>query len=98
VRHHLRQRWTDPFTGAADWQLVDAPPARPGASAAGFAAVRSRSDAARRRSAGAEVELAPDLDARRPKVSDWVFAAAEAAAASAAAPQRDRRDGRTDGR
>lgn len=39
ARHHLRQRYADPFTGEADWDLIPAPqPAR------GFIGVRSRSD------------------------------------------------------
>jgi type II secretory pathway pseudopilin PulG len=38
-RHHLRQRYADPFTGEADWELIAAPP-----PASGFIGVRSRSD------------------------------------------------------
>jgi len=37
-RHHLRRLYADPFTGAADWELVGEP-GQPGA----FSAVRSRS-------------------------------------------------------
>lgn len=37
-RHHLRQRYADPFTGEADWELIPAPP-----PATGFLGVRSRS-------------------------------------------------------
>lgn len=38
-RHHLRRLYVDPFTGMADWQLVQET-SQPGA----FSAVRSRSD------------------------------------------------------
>lgn len=38
-RHHLRQRYADPFTGEPDWELIPAP-----APAIGFLGVRSRSD------------------------------------------------------
>lgn len=38
-RHHLRQRYADPFTGEPDWELIPAPP-----PAVGFLGVRSRSD------------------------------------------------------
>ena len=38
-RHHLRQRYADPFTGEPDWELIAAPP-----PALGFIGVRSRSD------------------------------------------------------
>ncbi len=63
VRHHLRQRYVDPFTGEADWELVpqDADKSR-------FGAVRSRSAHALLR------EQAPDGTVLR-KASDWVFVA-----------------------
>lgn len=63
VRHHLRQRYVDPFTGAADWELVarDADPTR-------FGAVRSRSSHVLLR------ERAPDGTVLR-KASDWLFVA-----------------------
>lgn len=38
-RHHLRQRYADPFSGEPDWELIAAPP-----PATGFIGVRSRSD------------------------------------------------------
>lgn len=38
-RHHLRQRYADPFTGEADWLLIPAAP-----PATGFQGLRSRSD------------------------------------------------------
>lgn len=64
VRHHLRQLWRDPFTGAADWELLPAP-GEPGR--AGIAGVRSRSAAPRLSD--------PATLARgdRPLVSDWRF-------------------------
>lgn len=89
VRHHLRQRYADPFTGEADWELV--PPQA--ASAAGFNAVRSRSKRPLLR------EQAPDGGALH-KASDWLFTAPPldgkppappqpgASAASAAVPPR----------
>lgn len=63
VRHHLRQRYADPFTGEADWELVpqDADKTR-------FGAVRSRSSRPLLR------EQAPDGTALR-KASDWLFVA-----------------------
>ena len=63
VRHHLRQRYVDPFTGAADWELVprDADTTR-------FGAVRSRSAKPLLR------ERAPDGTLLR-KASDWLFVA-----------------------
>ncbi|MCE4537076.1 hypothetical protein LXT12_07420 [Pelomonas sp. P7] len=38
VRHHLRKRYVDPFTGEADWELIPAP-----GDASRFYGVRSRS-------------------------------------------------------
>jgi type II secretory pathway pseudopilin PulG len=63
IRRHLRQRYVDPFTGEADWELVsqDADTAR-------FGAVRSRSTQPLLR------EMAPDGTALR-TASDWLFAA-----------------------
>lgn len=63
VRHHLRQRYVDPFTGAADWELVS----RDG-DGTRFGAVRSRSSRALLR------ERAPDGTVLR-KASDWLFVA-----------------------
>jgi type II secretory pathway pseudopilin PulG len=61
-RHHLRRRWTDPFTGRADWELLPAPPPE-----GGFIGVRSRSSARRLSLSGA---AATDGE---PRVSDWRF-------------------------
>ena len=63
VRHHLRQRYVDPFTGEADWELVPQ-----GADKTRFVAVRSRSTHTMLR------EAAPDGTVLR-KASDWVFTA-----------------------
>jgi len=68
VRHHLRRLWADPFTGHADWELVDAPEGNGGGSARRIAGVRSRSEARRLSTAGAGA-----VDAENAKVSDWVF-------------------------
>lgn len=87
VRRHLRQRYADPFTGEADWELVPAGPDK-----ARFHAVRSRSERALLR------EQAPDGTTLR-KASDWLFTApplegrlppglpGQAASAPASAPQ-----------
>lgn len=89
VRHHLRRRYADPFTGEADWELVPSQ----ASSAAGFNAVRSRSGRALLR------EQAPDGSTLH-KASDWLFTAPPldgrlpavpqpgASAASAAEPPR----------
>lgn len=63
VRRHLRQRYVDPFTGEANWELVprDADRTR-------FHAVRSRSSQPLLRS------QAPDGTVLR-KASDWLFVA-----------------------
>jgi type II secretory pathway pseudopilin PulG len=63
VRRHLRQRYVDPFTGEADWELVPQ-----GADSSRFGAVRSRSDRPLLR------EQAPDGTPLR-KASDWLFVA-----------------------
>ena len=63
VRRHLRQRYVDPFTGEADWELV-----AQGADSARFGAVRSRSGQPLLR------EQAPDGTVLL-KASDWLFAA-----------------------
>lgn len=63
VRHHLRQRYIDPFTGEADWELV-----AQGADKQRFNAVRSRSARLLLR------ERAPDGTVLR-KASDWLFVA-----------------------
>ena len=62
-RHHLRQRYLDPFTGEANWVLLPDP-----ADASRFTGVRSRSDQPllRERSAGGAVVR---------RASDWVFVA-----------------------
>lgn len=63
VRHHLRRRYADPFTGEADWLLVT-----PGPEGSGFNAVRSRSERPLLRAQtpdGASLKVA----------SDWLFAA-----------------------
>lgn len=75
VRHHLRQRYADPFTGEADWELVprDTDKTR-------FSAVRSRSDRELLR------EVAPDGTPLH-KASDWVFAAPPPEGTAASAPQ-----------
>jgi type II secretory pathway pseudopilin PulG len=67
-RHHLRRRYPDPFTGAADWELLP-DPGQPGA----FGAVRSRSEHALLR------EFAPDGNPVR-RARDLVFAARDYAA------------------
>lgn len=82
VRHHLRQRYADPFTGEADWELV-----HPDGDRARFNAVRSRSPLPLLR------EQSPDGTVLH-KASDWLFAApppggrrpAAAAARAASAP------------
>jgi len=61
IRHHLRQRYVDPFTGEADWELMAAP-----SDASRFYGVRSRSTHSLLR------EKAPDGTPAR-KASDWVF-------------------------
>lgn len=73
VRHHLRQRYADPFTGTPDWELVpmDADRTR-------FGAVRSRSDRPLLRA------LAPDGTPLK-RASDWLFSAAPPQPASAPA-------------
>ena len=78
-RHHLRQRYVDPFTGEADWELLalDADKTR-------FNAVRSRSAHALLR------EQSSDGVTVR-QASDWIFSATGAdapatAASSASAP------------
>jgi type II secretory pathway pseudopilin PulG len=84
VRHHLRRVWADPFTGRADWVLLEAADGGGARLERRIAGVRSRSEARRMALAGAEPVLPDD-----PRVSDWVFvfaaAPAPAAAASAAA-------------
>ncbi len=62
-RHHLRRRWTDPFTGQADWELLPAPPPQ-----TGFVGVRSRSGAARLATDGT-----PAATPGGARVSDWRF-------------------------
>ena len=74
VRHHLRQRYVDPFTGEADWELVSQQeavpqgglPSQPALDTARFSAVRSRSDQPLLR------ELTPDGTPLQ-KASDWLF-------------------------
>jgi type II secretory pathway pseudopilin PulG len=61
-RHHLRRRWTDPFTGRADWELLPAPPPD-----SGFVGVRSRSPVRRL----SRLDAAATGD--EPRVSDWRF-------------------------
>lgn len=82
-RHHLRRRYVDPFTGAADWKLMPEP-GQPGA----FSAVRSRSDHALLREAapdGSPARLARDIVfAARDDVAGALPLANPAAAASAA--------------
>jgi type II secretory pathway pseudopilin PulG len=79
-RHHLRRRWTDPFTGSADWELLPAP-----APQTGFLGVRSRSPARRLTLQGA---AAHDGE---PRVSDWRFVhAAETPVQTPRAPTRRR--------
>src|SRR5262249_29887597 len=75
VRHHLRQRYADPFTGEADWELVpqDADKTR-------FGAVRSRSPHEMLR------ERASDGTTLN-KASDWLFVAPPPDGAPVAAPQ-----------
>ena len=51
ARHHLRQRYVDPFTGEPDWELIAAPP-----PATGFIGVRSRSDRPLLMSRGPDVQ------------------------------------------
>lgn len=73
---HLRQRYADPFTGQADWELVSQSP-----DLTRFSAVRSRSDHALLR------EWTPQAQAIS-KASDWLFVAPppDAAAQAASAP------------
>lgn len=78
VRRHLRQRYVDPFTGEADWELV-----APGEDRTRFSGVRSRSDHELLR------ELAPDGTTLH-KASDWLFAPALAAASPASAASQPR--------
>jgi type II secretory pathway pseudopilin PulG len=71
VRHHLRRLYADPFTGQADWALVEAP-SRAGSRAGGLPSpqlmgVYSRSNVKRLR------QDLPPLDGDEPKVSDWRF-------------------------
>ncbi len=80
VRHHLRRLWTDPFTGRADWVLIEATEAAGVSSGRRIAGVRSRSEARRMAITGAEAVNPDD-----PKVSDWVFAFTAAAAPGPAA-------------
>lgn len=79
-RRHLRRAWTDPFTGAPDWEPVLA-------EGRGWRGVRSR--------AGVPALLVleddpPHEGAHAPRVSDHLFLAAERAppgAAPASAPE-----------
>jgi hypothetical protein len=76
VRHHLRQLYSDPCTGRADWVLLPAP------EGPGVAGVRSRAGTPRFNT------VAPGAtgDARQPRVSDWHFVYEPALPASPAAP------------
>lgn len=76
TRHHLRRLYVDPFTGAADWELL--PPPGAASDVIAFAGVRSRSDRPLLRtqsSDGVPLKLA----------RDWVFLAAAAGPAAPAA-------------
>lgn len=76
VRHHLRRRYEDPFSGSADWvEIRDA--------SGGLVGVRARSSqyATSRRPGSATPG--------RQRVSDWRFVAADAVAADLASPLQD---------
>jgi len=81
ARHHLRQRYPDPFTGKPDWVLVPDP-----ADRQRFDAVRSSSEhllLRTRRSDGQAVRLARDWEFR---ALDFEGGQAPAAATPASAP------------
>lgn len=72
-RHHLRQRWPDPFTGAADWVLLRA-------ADGGIVGLHSRADRPLLRRTGLPagvVDAAADATAAgrpRPALArDWLF-------------------------
>ena len=75
-RHHLRRLFADPFTGQPDWELLRDAQGR----ILGLAS-RSRQPALSRR----HQPLRAEADARAPRVGDWLFEAAPAAAAASAA-------------
>lgn len=70
--HHLRRRYTDPFTGRADWVLLRGPDQ-------GLLGVRSRAQTRR-------VLQPADPPASGPHVSDWAFQVAAEAPAPGAGP------------
>jgi type II secretory pathway pseudopilin PulG len=79
-RHHLRQLWVDPFTGRADWVLLP-PPGSAAGSGTGIGGVRSRADSPRLARGDT-----PPRERDTPRVSDWEFVAAAAAARTGRTP------------
>ena len=71
--HHLRQLYTDPFTGQAEWDLLRDPQGL----IVGVAS-RSRRPALRRQG----IELREGSNPRAPAVGDWLFAAQPAQVAA----------------
>lgn len=80
-RHHLRRRYLDPFTGAADWRLLPATGEVTGGATGtqGFAGVSSRSTQTRLLRSTDDAD--PRDDGAAPRVSDWRFLAPGPAAA-----------------
>lgn len=64
--HHLRQLYTDPFTGQADWEVLRDPQGQ-------IVAVASRSRRPALRRQGVTLRQGSNPDA--PQVGDWLFAA-----------------------
>lgn len=78
--HHLRQLYTDPFTGQADWELLRNPQGL-------IVAVASRSRQPALRRQGLALRAGANLS--EPAVGDWLFAA-DPPGASTSANERSR--------